>query len=73
MPNPVERGKQRSTVPAFRVAISGSCVDRKISLRTIVDSTNSVTAASHTLLRYARMYPQAEVHQIRVSVHQSKI
>lgn len=73
MRQPVENGKQRSKVPAFRVAISGSCVDRKISLRTIVDSTNSVTAASHTLQRYARMYPSAEVHQIRVSIHQPKI
>lgn len=68
MPNPVERGKQRSTVTAFRVAISGSCADRKVSLRSIVSSTNSVTATSYTLQRYARMYPNAEVHQIRVSI-----
>ena len=73
MPNSVEYGKQRSKVPAFRVAISGSCADRKISLRSIVESTNSVTATSYTLQRYARMYPNAEVHQIRVSIIQPNI
>ena len=67
MPNRTERGKQRSTVPAFRVAISGSSSVETSKLRFEVGSTSSVDAILYAVRRYNEMHPSCEVHQIRVS------
>lgn len=67
MRQPVERGQQRSTVPAFRVAISGSSSSETIKLRFEVGSTSSVDATLYAVKRYNQMHPSCEVHQIRVS------
>lgn len=72
MPNPVERGQQRSTVPAFRVAISGSSSVETIKLRFEVGSTSSVDATLYAVKRYSAMHPKCEVHQVRVSKVQPK-
>lgn len=67
MPNPVERGKQRSTVPAFRVAISGHSKTATIRYRYEIRSTNSVVATSYALQQYRASHPQCEVSAIRVT------
>lgn len=72
MPKSVERGQQRSTVPAFRVAISGSSSSETIKLRFEVGSTSSVDATLYAVKRYNQMHPKCEVHQIRVSVIKPK-
>lgn len=72
MPNPVERGQQRSTVTAFRVAINGSSSVETSKLRFEVGSTSSVDAILYAVRRYNEMHPSCEVHQIRVSKVQPK-
>lgn len=72
MRNTVERGKQRSTVTAFRVAINGSSSVETSKLRFEVGSTSSVDAILYAVRRYNEMHPSCEVHQIRVSKVQPK-
>lgn len=67
MPNPVERGKQRTIVPAFRVAISGHSKSVTIRYRYEIRSTNSVAATSYALEQYHASHPQCEVSVIRVT------
>lgn len=67
MPNRPVNGKQRSIVPAFRVAISGHSKTATIRYRYEIRSTNSVVATSYALEQYHASHPQCEVSVIRVT------